>query len=166
MKLKFINILLFFLVFHLSYSQKTVPEVLKKYNNQSIPYVSVNTLALSNSQSIVLDAREIKEYRVSHIKNAIHVGYDDFDIKSVQTKIPNKDSKIIVYCSIGIRSEDIAEKLKKVGYTHVLNLYGGLYTSLISPAGKSPGLPTPRRTKPLPPGLQTANGWLLKFIVN
>lgn len=127
MKLKFINILLFFLVFHLSYSQKTVPEVLKKYNNQSIPYISVNTLALSNSQSIVLDAREIKEYRVSHIKNAIHVGYDDFDIKSVQTKIPNKDSKIIVYCSIGIRSEDIAEKLKKVGYTHVLNLYGGLF---------------------------------------
>jgi len=32
-----------------------------------------------------------------------------------------------VYCSLGIRSEDIAEKLKKAGYNNVLNLYGGIF---------------------------------------
>ena len=33
----------------------------------------------------------------------------------------------MVYCSLGIRSEDVAEKLKKAGYTNVLNLYGGIF---------------------------------------
>ena len=33
----------------------------------------------------------------------------------------------MVYCSIGIRSEDISEKLKKAGYTNVYNLYGGIF---------------------------------------
>ena len=32
-----------------------------------------------------------------------------------------------MYCSLGIRSEDIAEKLKKVGFTNVRNLYGGIF---------------------------------------
>ena len=34
---------------------------------------------------------------------------------------------IIVYCSIGVRSEDIGEKLKELGYTKILNLYGGIF---------------------------------------
>ena len=33
----------------------------------------------------------------------------------------------MVYCSLGVRSEDIAEKLKKAGYTAVFNLYGGIF---------------------------------------
>lgn len=32
-----------------------------------------------------------------------------------------------MYCSLGIRSEHIAEKLKKRGYTSVYNLYGGIF---------------------------------------
>ena len=32
-----------------------------------------------------------------------------------------------MYCSLGVRSEDIAEKLKEAGYTNVLNLYGGIF---------------------------------------
>jgi len=32
-----------------------------------------------------------------------------------------------VYCSLGIRSEVIAKKLKKAGYTNVFNLYGGIF---------------------------------------
>ncbi len=32
-----------------------------------------------------------------------------------------------MYCSLGIRSSTIAIKLKKAGYTNVLNLYGGIF---------------------------------------
>ena len=39
----------------------------------------------------------------------------------------NKNSKIVVYCSLGVRSEDVAEKLKKAGYSNVYNLYGGIF---------------------------------------
>jgi 3-mercaptopyruvate sulfurtransferase SseA len=34
---------------------------------------------------------------------------------------------IVVYCSLGVRSEDIAEQLKKEGYTNVYNLFGGIF---------------------------------------
>lgn len=74
---------------------------------------------------IWLDAREQNEYDVSHIEGAQFVGYDNFKIKSVENI--DKDLVIIVYCSIGYRSEKVAEKLEKAGYTNVKNLYGGIF---------------------------------------
>ena len=110
-----------------SFSQETLSELLKKHNNQSIPYISVQELAMPKTEAIVLDARELSEFEVSHLKNAIYIGYSKFQIDSIQDKIKDKDQIIVVYCSLGIRSEDIAEKLKSSGYTNVLNLYGGIF---------------------------------------
>ena len=39
-----------------------------------------------------------------------------------------KDQEVIVYCSVGYRSERIGEKLQKAGYTNVKNLYGGIFS--------------------------------------
>lgn len=80
---------------------------------------------LTESNVVWLDARAIEEYNVSHIEDAQFVGYDDFDIKSVEGI--DKESEIIVYCSIGYRSEKVAEKLETAGYTNVKNLYGGIF---------------------------------------
>tara|TARA_B100000768_G_C11171243_1_gene328804 strand:+ start:178 stop:360 length:183 start_codon:yes stop_codon:yes gene_type:complete len=38
----------------------------------------------------------------------------------------NKSDIIIVYCTIGYRSEKISEELKLKGYKYVYNLYGGI----------------------------------------
>ena len=90
--------------------------------------MSVQELAMPKTKAIILDAREPKEYKTSHIKNAVLVGYDYFNLDSISEKLPkNKDEKIVVYCSLGIRSETIGEKLKKAGYTNVYNLYGGIF---------------------------------------
>lgn len=109
------------------FAQKSIDKLLKQYNDNSIPYITVQELAMPNTKAIILDSRELKEYHTSHLKNAIHVGYDHFKIDSVQKKIPNKDTKIVVYCSVGIRSKSIADSLKKAGYRHVENLYGGIF---------------------------------------
>ncbi len=79
----------------------------------------------NDSTSIFIDAREYTEFKVSHIKNAIWAGYDDFDIKRVNSVAKNK--KIIVYCSVGYRSEKITNQLKEAGYLNVSNLYGGIF---------------------------------------
>ncbi|WP_028283327.1 rhodanese-like domain-containing protein [Olleya marilimosa] len=110
-----------------SIAQDTLDELLKKHNKNSVPYITVQELAMPKTDAIILDAREPKEFEVSHIKNATLVGYDFFDIKKVTEKYTNKDQKIVVYCSIGIRSENIAKKLKDEGYTNVFNLYGGIF---------------------------------------
>ena len=109
------------------FSQKKLSKLLKQENSQSIPYISVEALQNETENIIILDSREEKEFKTSHLKNAICVGYDFFNLDSVQSKLKNKNSKIVVYCSLGIRSEDIAEKLKKAGYTDVYNLYGGIF---------------------------------------
>lgn len=74
---------------------------------------------------IFIDAREKNEYDVSHLKNAIWVGYDNYSIKPLT--LIDKSAKIIVYCSVGYRSEIIAKKLIALGYKNSMNLYGGIF---------------------------------------
>jgi rhodanese-related sulfurtransferase len=108
-------------------AQNSLPELLQQYNTKNIPYMSIQELAMPKTEAILFDAREENEFKISHLKNAILVGFDQFSMDSVFNKVPNKDEKIVVYCSIGIRSEIIASKLKKAGYKHVFNLYGGIF---------------------------------------
>ena len=118
-------IYIFAFLFSLSVSgQKSLTKLLKKYNTESVPYASIK-MTKSNPDFILLDARELKEYKVSHIKNAIHVGYDKFNLKETTSKLSDKNATIVVYCSVGIRSEDIAEKLQKAGYTNVISHRSG-----------------------------------------
>jgi len=125
--MKFITQILILFISTSGFSQETMSDLLKKHNTKNIPYISVQELAIQKTEAIILDAREPKEYEISHIKNAIHIGYDYFDIETVSRIIKNKDKQIVVYCSLGIRSENIAEKLKKAGYNNVYNLYGGIF---------------------------------------
>jgi rhodanese-related sulfurtransferase len=108
------------------FSQNSINEVLKKMNQNSVAYIQVEDLK-KDSNCTILDAREKSEFEVSHIKNAIYVGHKKFSIKEIAKLVPEKSSKIVVYCSIGVRSEEIGEKLKKAGYTYVFNLYGGIF---------------------------------------
>ena len=110
----------------LGLAQSNIPKVLKKLNKETIPYIYVKDI-LNEDTALFLDAREQKEYNTSHLKNAIFVGYNKFDSKKVMDLISEKDTPIIVYCSIGVRSERIGEQIKKMGYTNVKNLYGGIF---------------------------------------
>lgn len=122
------KIIVFFLLISSSlFSQEGLGKLLKNFNRENIPYISVEELAMPKTKAIILDAREKKEYEVSHIKEAIFVGYDDFNIEKTMSKLSDKNAKIVIYCSLGIRSEKIANKLKNKGYTNIFNLYGGIF---------------------------------------
>ena len=108
------------------FTQKNLDRTLKQLNSESVPYVYVNEVK-STEHIMILDTRKKEEFDVSHIKNAIWVGHKSFEQDSVLKKIPSKETAIMVYCSIGVRSEDIGEKLLKAGYTNVKNLYGGIF---------------------------------------
>ncbi len=125
MKIKIFYIFLF--TFHFCIAQNSLSELLDQYNNESIPYISVSELQDIRDEVIIFDAREKNEFDVSHIEHAKFVGYNHFKIESVTQQNILKDTTIVVYCSLGVRSEDISEKLKKAGYTNVYNLYGGIF---------------------------------------
>lgn len=116
------------LCFFSSLGQNNIDEAIQKYNSNTIDYIHVEVLnrKLKSEQDIVLlDARTKAEYDVSHLKNAVWVGYDEFDLNKV--KHLSKTSEIIVYCSIGVRSEEVGEQLQQAGFLNVKNLYGGLF---------------------------------------
>ncbi|MEZ4803610.1 MAG: rhodanese-like domain-containing protein [Gelidibacter sp.] len=108
-------------------AQNSLDDLLDRYNTNEVPYISVQELAMPKTDAIILDAREPEEFQVSHLKNAMYVGYNHFDLEQTTQQLGNKQQTIVVYCSLGIRSETIAEKLKKAGYTKVFNLYGGIF---------------------------------------
>ncbi|MEZ4809432.1 MAG: rhodanese-like domain-containing protein [Allomuricauda sp.] len=109
-----------------SCAQHSIPEVLEKFNHNTVDYISADSLR-KMEPPVLLDARERGEFEVSHLKNSVWVGYETFEIDRVLETFPDKDVPIVVYCSLGVRSEDIGEKLKKAGFTNVKNLYGGIF---------------------------------------
>ncbi len=72
----------------------------------------------------ILDAREKEEFEVSHLSGAQWIGYDTFSIKNVEGL--NKDKPVLVYCTVGARSQEIGKKLQEAGFSKVFNLYGGI----------------------------------------
>ncbi|TNE57322.1 MAG: rhodanese-like domain-containing protein [Bacteroidetes bacterium] len=99
--------------------------MLKTLLQHSVPETDVPSTVKDYPSLVLLDAREPREYAVSHLKGAVQVGYDHFELD----KLPklDKNSRIVVYCSVGYRSEKIAEKLIQAGYKNVSNLYGGIF---------------------------------------
>lgn len=97
------------------------------YKN-TVPVISVEKMKEKlngEDQPVILDTRSPEEYSVSHIQGARFVDYDNFTPEKVED-IP-LDSEVIVYCSVGVRSERIGEKLQKMGFKNVKNLYGGVF---------------------------------------
>jgi rhodanese-related sulfurtransferase len=107
---------------------KDYKEKLESLYNHTVPLILSNDLAtkLENGLHVVLlDIRSADEYKVSHLKGAQMIDYDRFEKNDIKD-IP-LDSKIVVYCSVGYRSETIGEKLLEIGYKDVKNLYGGIF---------------------------------------
>lgn len=103
-------------------------DLLKDLYQNTVPLIKAAALheQISRKEPILLiDTREKREYEVSHLPGARYGGYDDFDLGTL--KGTSKDTPIVVYCSVGYRSERIGEKLKKAGFTNVQNLYGGIF---------------------------------------
>ena len=106
-----------------------IEDALKKMLKGSVPVISTDMLADSmscESDWIILDSRELPEFEISHLPDAKWVGHTDFSMLRI-SGIP-KDATVVVYCSIGVRSENIAEKLLATGFSNVRNLYGGIFT--------------------------------------
>lgn len=99
-------------------------KTLKSYLDFSVALISVDSLYKNQADYVILDAREKEEYLTSHIPNARHLGYKDVNWELINDI--NKKEKLLVYCSIGYRSEKLGEKLKRKGF-EVYNLYGSIF---------------------------------------
>jgi rhodanese-related sulfurtransferase len=99
-------------------------EMLNALYNKTVPLMKPDEI-IQLSDYLILDTRAKNEHAISCIEGAKWVGYSSVDL-SVVDELP-KDQAILVYCSVGYRSERIGEQLLKKGFTNVHNLYGGIF---------------------------------------
>ena len=109
-------------------SQDTFEKKLDGMYKETVPLIKPQQLVKwehEGEQLIILDTRSNPEYQVSHLQNARFIDFDTFNRSEVEDV--SKTAKIVVYCSVGYRSERIGEKLQQMGFKEVYNLYGGIF---------------------------------------
>lgn len=96
------------------------------YRNLQNGDITIQELKNKVSQgAILIDVRSNQEYREGHLQGALNI--PDFELqKIIQREVPKKNQLIVLYCQYGGRSKKTMEIMKKMGYTNVYNLYGGL----------------------------------------
>lgn len=91
----------------------------------SVEQITARQLREREGEFTLLDARPEEEFEVAHLEGAIRVGFDDFEASDVEDL--DRDQPIVVYCSVGYRSERIGEQLQELGFENVHNLRGGIF---------------------------------------
>ncbi len=78
---------------------------------------------------VVLDVRTDMEYKLGHYPEALHIPTANLN-KEIESKVPDKQKGILIYCNTGQRSRYAADILKSKGYTNVRYI-AGPYRSLL-----------------------------------
>jgi len=96
-----------------------------RHDVREITAKKLYNLIIKNEPIVIVDLRTNKEFSEGHIPLAINIDYYSHQLDALLSNLP-KDKTIICYCSHGLRSKNVAMKLKSKGYMKVMSLYGGL----------------------------------------
>lgn len=91
---------------------------------QEIDLAQYLKLREAGTPHILVDTREESEFTAGHVKGALHLSKGVIE-RDVETKIPEKGTKLVLYCGGGFRSALAADNLQKMGYTDAISLDGG-----------------------------------------
>ena len=73
---------------------------------------------------VLVDTREESEWAAGHVKGALHMSKGVIE-RDIETKVPDKTTKLVLYCGGGFRSALAADNLQKMGYMNAISLDGG-----------------------------------------
>lgn len=72
----------------------------------------------------LIDVREESEWSRGHLPSAEHLSKGTIE-RDVESKFPDKQAKLVLYCGGGFRSALAADNLQKMGYANVISMDGG-----------------------------------------
>jgi len=73
---------------------------------------------------VLVDTREDSEWARGHIPGAIHLGRGVIE-RDIEKAVPDKNTRVVLYCGGGYRSALAADNLQKMGYRNVISMDGG-----------------------------------------
>lgn len=75
-------------------------------------------------EPVLVDVREDKEWEAGHAAGAVHIGKGILE-RDIERLVPDKNTKLVLYCGGGFRSALAADAATQMGYTNVISLDGG-----------------------------------------
>lgn len=105
------------------------PAFLKLVNDaksrvKEIDITGYKKMVASADPHVLVDTREESEFAAGHVKGALHLSKGIIE-RDIETKVPDKSAKLILYCGGGFRSALVADNLQQMGYTNAISLDGG-----------------------------------------
>lgn len=79
----------------------------------------------SSEKPQLIDVRTPEEYAVEHLENATNINWNGSDFTTKVEKL-DKSKPVFVYCKVGGRSSQAANKLSELGFKEIYNLDGGI----------------------------------------
>lgn len=73
---------------------------------------------------LLVDTREESEWNAGHVQGALHLSKGIIE-REIETKVPDKNTTVVLYCGGGFRSALVADNLQKMGYQNAISLDGG-----------------------------------------
>ena len=73
---------------------------------------------------VLVDTREESEWAAGHVAGAVHLSKGIIE-RDIETRAPDKDATLVLYCGGGFRSALAADNLRQMGYTNAISLDGG-----------------------------------------
>src|SRR5579864_4684203 len=73
---------------------------------------------------LLIDVREDNEWAAGHAAGSLHLGKGIIE-RDIETKVPRKDTTLVLYCGGGFRSALAGDALRQMGYANVISLDGG-----------------------------------------
>jgi rhodanese-related sulfurtransferase len=81
-------------------------------------------MVADGAKPVLIDVREDSEWTAGHAAGAIHLGKGVIE-RDIESKVPDKQATMVLYCGGGFRSALAADALQQMGYTSVISLDGG-----------------------------------------
>lgn len=81
--------------------------------------------AIGNADITIVDVRTPEEVIKGAVKGSVSIPLDQLET-DIESKIPNKNQIIYLYCLSGSRSEVAADLLTNLGYTQAFSMSNGL----------------------------------------
>ena len=91
---------------------------------QEIDLEGYKKMVQAGEPHTLVDTREESEFAAGHVKGAVHLSKGIIE-RDIETKVPDKSTRLVLYCGGGFRSALVADNLRKMGYQHAISLDGG-----------------------------------------
>ena len=94
-------------------------------SKENLTKEEVEEMMRSSSNVILLDVRSHQEYEEGHLNGAKNIPVYDL-YRNAPKMLTDKEAIIIAYCTVGVRSENAINILRKMGYKNLYHLEGGI----------------------------------------